>query len=332
MWKNKEIRRLMFSILTVNIVALVTSAIYLLDSFLWMMIICLLFDCIIVYYTFHRYREIQKLSDYLMQMYTGGTLFDIRDNHEGELSILKNDIYKVTQTLVEQSDNLHKDKIFLVQTLTDISHQLKTPLTSMMVLCDVMADEHLTEIKRHSFNNRMRNQLERMQWLVKALLTLSRIDAKAIVFKQERIDVKYLIDACMKSFSILMEVKEINLLNTCCADVKITGDQHWLIEAISNVLKNAIEHTHIKGDITITCEDNPIHTSIIISNDGNKIDEEDRLHIFDRFYKGKNASSDSIGIGLALSKTIIQHQNGTIECKNDDKWTHFIIKFYKYHM
>lgn len=330
MWKNKEIKKLICILAGIQGLALILAICYSLTLSVILAVVCFLSNAIFFYYTCKRYREIQTLSAYLMRIYANHEQLDVRDNKEGELSILKNDIYKVTQTLYEQSEYLQKDKIFLANTLSDISHQLKTPLTSMMVSCDILAQEQLPQDKQQEFIKSMHQQLERMQWLISSLLKLSRIDAKAVTFKQETINLKKLIETCLKPFSVIIEVKHIQVDKQMSDSIQVTADENWLLEAISNIIKNAIEHTPVDGTIMIASVDTPLHIKLMISNSGKMIDPIDQQHIFDRFYRGKNASSDSIGIGLSLSKSIISQMQGQITCESDEDCTRFVITFYKH--
>ncbi len=292
-------------------------------TLLLMLLACLLF-------TKWRYQQIDQLSQYLKSIARGEYTLDIRDNDEGELSILKSELYKVTVTLNEQAELLRKDKRFLADSISDISHQLKTPITSMSVMADLLSDENLPQDKRTEFTQNIRSQLERLQWLVGSLLKLSKIDAGTIEFKKENINVKALIQKATEHLLIPMEIKEQILEISGDDYVKFVGDFNWSSEALTNIIKNSIEHTHMGGKIGITFHETPIYTIIGIADNGLGIHQEDLPHIFDRFYKGKNASTDSIGIGLAMSKSIFQSQMGTIEVASEiGCGTQFIIKLYK---
>lgn len=330
MWRNKQLRVFTCIVGSCNLLFLCLGSVFSSNAIVLVISICAVFDAIFFMYVRQRYIEIKNLSSYLMQVYTGHTIMDIRDNQEGELSVLKNDLYKVTQTLQNQAELLLKDKTFLADSLSDISHQLKTPLTSMTILCDLLSEENLPLEKRQIFTQQLYTQLDRMQWLIVSLLKLSRIDAKAVTFKEDTVKLKDLITCCIQPFSIMMELKEIIFMNEINDEITCIGDENWLLEAFSNILKNAVEHSFKKGTIKVSCLDNPLHTKIIIANNGLEIDEYDQIHLFDRFYKGKQATPDSIGIGLALSKTIIQHSHGQITCESNDQETKFIITFFKH--
>lgn len=328
---NKEYKYFLFISIFIIIISGISFA-YLFSP------VCAVLVCIIevilvvifIIYTNRRYDEIKRLNIYLMDVYTGGEVMDIRDNQEGELSILKNDLYKVTRTLKEQSLQLQKDKVFLADTLSNISHQLKTPLTSMMLMNDVMLDENLPSDKKQQFMQMTHHQLERMQWLVSSLLTLSKIDANTIIFKEDKIGAKELIDMAVESQLIPMEIKRQQLLIECDEHCYIKGDMKWLAEALLNIIKNCIEHTQEMGTIKIKCMSTPLFVNLVIQDNGEGISKEDLPHIFERFYKGKQTNKDSVGIGLAMAKALINQNHGKIEVTSHEKrGTTFMIQLQK---
>ncbi len=289
-----------------------------------------LLTLISLWITRRRYADIKELSGYLRRIYSGDYSLDIRDNVEGELSILKNEIYKMTLILSKQAEQLQNEKEQLANAISDISHQLKTPLTSMTVLADVLSSERLEPEKRREFTRTLDTQLERMEWLLTSLLKLSKIDAGTIKFKKEQVRAADLIDHAMKPLLIPMELKDQKLILEDAGNVSFMGDQKWTTEALINILKNCIEHTPSGGRITIQTEENPIYTGIIITDTGKGIDKEELPYIFKRFYKGKNASEESVGIGLAMAKSIIENQKGDIRATSQPtQGTRFEIKFYK---
>lgn len=328
---NKEYKFYIFlSILIIVISGISFAYLFSLVCAVLVCIIELILFIIFIVYTNRRYDEIKQLNVYLMDVYTGGEVMDIRDNEEGELSILKNDLYKVTRTLKEQSLQLQEDKVFLADTLSNISHQLKTPLTSMMLMNDVMLDENLPSDKKQQFMQMTHHQLERMQWLVSSLLTLSKIDANAIIFKEEKINAKELIEMAVESQLIPMEIKHQQLSIECDEHCYIKGDMKWLSEALLNIIKNCVEHAQESGTIKIKCMSTPLFVNLVIQDNGEGISKEDLPHIFERFYKGKQTNKDSVGIGLAMAKALINHNHGKIEVTSDKKHgTTFLIQLQK---
>lgn len=276
------------------------------------------------------YGELEKLSGYLRRICNGEYSLDIRDNEEGELSILKNEIYKVTLMLSKQGELLKKEKMQLADAISDISHQLKTPLTSMRVMSDLLSNNDLESEKRIEFTNNIEMQLDRMQWLLTSLLKLSKIDAGTVSFKKDRVAVSELIRKSTEPLLIPIEIKNQTLVIEGSSNVSFIGDLYWTTEALINIIKNCIEHTGEDGRISIFFDENPLFTEIKILDNGSGIEKEDLPYIFKRFYKGKNAGEDSVGIGLAMAKTIVTSQNGDINVSSrKNEGTCFIIKFYK---
>lgn len=277
-----------------------------------------------VVFTKSRFKKIKELNNYLGAVCAGKLDLDLPDNSEGELSILKNNLYKVIAMLRFQNDQLKKDKLYLADSMTDISHQLKTPLTSMMVMTDLLKDEHSAE-KRKNFVDIIQTQLEKMRWLIQNLLKLSRLDAGTVEFKNEPLSAKAIVEKSVQPFLINLDLREIKLLQSG-DDFTFLGDGGWITEAVSNIAKNAIEHTPCRGKINIKLSNTALFGLITVADNGCGIDEEDQKHIFERFYRGKNSSPDSVGIGLALSQTIIRQHGGKITVKSEiEKGTVFEI-------
>jgi signal transduction histidine kinase len=331
MWRNRELK-LFFMILGFITLAGSGLAGYLLSiqAAFGVFITSFLLTGCSFFFTRWRYREIEKLSGYLRRISSGDDSLDLRDNHEGELSILKNDIYKVTLMLSESRSYLERDKLAMTDALSDISHQLKTPLTSMMVMADLLTDSALEESKRAEFTENIRVQLERIEWLVSSLLKLSKIDAGTIEFKKDRVSVRELIDRAIQPVLIPMDIREQTLTVTGDDQAAFTGDLRWTAEALINLLKNGVDHTGNGGEISISFEENPLFTEIRIADNGSGIPKKDLPYIFRRFYKGKNASEESVGIGLAMAYSIITGQQGDLEVRSEKgNGTEFSIKFYK---
>ena len=283
---------------------------------------------VFIFYTKKRYDKINDLNDYLVRVLSEKDDDEILDQEEGELSILKTNIYKTTSTLKYQKELLSDDKKNLAAAIADISHQLKTPLTSMMVMNDLLVDEQ-DENKRTEFLKTQSSQLDRMNWLIQTLLKLSKLDAGTIVLKREDISIKEIVDEAVKPFEIQFDLRNINFRSDV-SDLLIKCDKNWTIEAIQNIIKNCIEHMDDGGELSISSVDTNIYTQLTIKDSGCGIAEEDIPHIFERFYKGRNAGKDSVGIGLALSKSIIEGEQGEISVESTEGvGTKFIIKFFK---
>lgn len=331
MLRNREIRNYLFILSLIGLLVAGYATIFISSEAAIIVLVTaiLLIGCSMLF-TRWRYREIEELSDYLRRITSGEYSLDIRDNSEGELSILKSDIYKVTLMLSEQGSVLQEDKIKLTNAISDISHQLKTPLTSMMMMADLLSDPKLNEEKRVEFTRNIGVQLERIEWLVSSLLKLSKIDAGTAVFKKEQVVVLDLIRKAIDPVLIPIDIKQVTLVVEEDATVSFLGDLNWTAEAILNILKNAVEHSKEKGTINISFSENALSTEITIKDDGKGIPKEDLPYIFKRFYKGKNANEDSVGIGLAMAHSIIRSQGGSVEVISQaGQGAKFQIKFYK---
>ena len=283
-------------------------------------------------FTYWRYREIERLSNYLRKISSGNFSLDVRDNDEGELSILKSEIYKVTNILSQHANHLEGNKQHLTNAISDISHQLKTPLTSMTVMADLLNQPDLPLERRQQFITNIQKQLDRLNWLVTSLLKLSKLDSGTVNFSQDEINVKELLDQSLESLLIPIDVKGQEVKIYGDEKTIIFGDMQWMKEAIINILKNCIEHTPEAGEISLTYSDNVLYTEIIIADNGPGIAKEDLPYIFQRFYKGKHAREQSVGIGLALAYRIITDQGGDIEVLSaEGQGTQFRMKFYHQH-
>lgn len=270
--------------------------------------------------------NIKMLSDQLMHVYSNRNAIDIQQQQEGALSILENDIYKLIRTFYEQRERSAHDRLFLVDTLNDISHQLKTPLTSMQMMGELLAQE-LPNEKRAEFSAILLRQLERLQWLVTSLLKLSRLDACAITFQKQRVDVRTWVIDALEPIQPLVRSKELHIQIDIAA-CQVETDPKWSKEALLNILKNAAEHTPQKGTIRIAAQTTPLFLSLSVIDNGEGMDLEEQAHVFERFYRGKHASTDSVGIGMAMAKAILNAQQAEIQVHSaPGKGTCFTILF-----
>lgn len=325
---NKDIK--MILIISLALTAVFSAVCFAINAFCGAL--CLLLGlcvtAVFLVYTKKRYQKINELNNYLSLVCSGNYDLNINENTEGELSILKNNLYKVITILQTQKEKLAKDKTSLAESLADISHQIKTPLTSIMMMTDLLKDES-NEAKRAEFLSIIETQLDKMKWLIITLLKLSKLDAGTIELKSEKQSVKDVINESLTPFLIALELKNIRLENTA-NDFVFSGDKNWSIEAFGNIIKNCIEHTDNGGTLSITSGSTNIYDSIFISDNGCGISKEDLPHIFERFYYGKNSSKNSIGIGLALAKTIFEKQKAVIKVNSTlGVGTTFEVRFYK---
>ena len=278
--------------------------------------------------TKRRYKNLNDLNDYLSLVCKGIYDMNIDDNTEGELSILKNNLYKVITLLQSQNEYLKNDKLYLADSIADISHQLKTPLTSMMVMCELLENEENPD-KRQEFVSVINNQLSKMKWLITNILKISKLDADATEFKRDEVSILSVLDDSLKPFALTAELKNVAIQNSA-NDFVFNGDESWTVEAVSNIVKNCLEHTNDGGKITIASELTNLYNKLTISDNGCGIAEEDLPHIFERFYHGKNSSKDSVGIGLALAKTVFEKENASVTVESEQgRGSVFEIRFYK---
>lgn len=331
MLRNREIRIYLFCLLFLIGSAIISAVLFLsVEAAILVAILSGALLIVTVQFTVWRYREIDQLSSYLQEVTNGNYKLDVRDNREGELSLLKSQIYKVTKMLSEQGTHLEEDKQKLTDAISDISHQLKTPLTSMTVMADLLSDPRLSDDKRKEFTHNVQVQLERMEWLVSSLLKLSKIDAGTIHFKRESVSVPTLIQAVTEPMLVPIDIKMQRLQISGDGDVTFEGDAKWTTEALINILKNCVEHTPDQGDLFIDFAENTLYTEILIRDTGSGIAKQDVPYIFQRFYKGTNASDESVGIGLAMAHSIITSQQGELTVHSElGVGTAFQIRFYK---
>lgn len=298
-------------------------------------IFIILFSSIIILlflkYNREKDKKLNEITKYIENINSKNYKLDIEENTEDELSILKNEVYKTTIMLNEIAKNSKEDKIKLKDSLSDISHQLKTPLTSITILIDnIIENTDMDEKTRLEFAKNIKREIININFLVQSILKLSKLDANSVNFMNEYVNISEIIENSVKNVAILCDLKNIDIEVNGNKTSKIFCDIKWQVEAITNILKNCVEHSDYNSKIKICYEENQVYSKIEIKDYGVGIDKEDLPHIFERFYKGKNSSNESIGIGLALSKTIIENNNGYISVESkSNQGTKFIIKYYK---
>lgn len=287
--------------------------------------------CILYFrYNYKRKNDIKDIIKYIEQINRRNYELEIDSISEDELSILKNEIYKTAVMLKEAALNSNKDKLNLKKSLEDISHQLKTPLTSILVLLDNLIDEpDMDSSIRNDFIIDIKRNVININFLVQALLKLSKFDANTVHFIKKENDLEMIVGEAIKNVSTLCDLRNINIKLNTLENAKVDCDAKWQIEAITNIIKNAIEHSKDNSSIIINIDNNRVYSKIEVIDFGEGISKRDIKHIFERFYKGENATSNSIGIGLALAKTIIEEDKGTIAVESNESNTKFTIKYFK---
>lgn len=311
--------------------ALIFSAVaYFIDNRFLILTVAMAVCFIAIYLitTYKRYKKLSALASDIDRILHSDSLISLDTYAEGELAILQSEIYKMTVKLREQSDSLKKDKIYLADSIADISHQLRTPLTSINLLVSLLSEPNINEEKRAKLTHKLFGLLSRIDWLITSLLKISKLDAGTVQFNIEAVPLKALIEKSVSPLLIPIELKGQELKVSC--EGNFTGDVSWSSEALSNIIKNCTEHTPDGGKIEINAAETALFSEITIKDNGKGIDEKDLPNIFKRFYKGKNSDDKSFGIGLNLARMIITGQNGTVKAENNPEGgAKFTVRFYK---
>lgn len=293
--------------------------------------VCLTFGLLHFSATFRRYQRLRRLSLDIDLMLHGSAPIDFRQYQEGELSLLQNEIQKLFLRIQEQSSRLLEDRQQLADSLADVSHQLRTPMTSIHLLISRLADPALPLEERRALLRQLTMLTERIDWLIEALLKLSRLDAGIVTLRPEQRPLQQLVEEAAAPLAIPMELRGQRLaLTSETGQESFCGDFSWTVEAIGNILKNCMEHTEGAGQISVALSENAIYSQLIIEDEGPGFAPEDLPRLFERFYKGSNASQKSIGIGLALCRMILARENATVTAGNrPEGGARFVVRFYK---
>ena len=326
--RNKQVRMELMISIVITISATLLAFLWEIKFGVLVFILCVLLNTVHFYHTYKRYKSIQQLAADIDKILHGNVPIVLEQYEEGELAILESEVQKMTIRLREQQQQLLEDKKYLADSIADISHQIRTPLTSINLLLSFLTEPNISEEKRQKTIREIYELLSRIEWLITTLLKISKLDAGTIQLKSEEFKMQYLIEKSVAPLLIPMELRGQEL--RVQAEGKFCGDLDWTCEAIGNIVKNCMEHTPEGGSVSIITTENPIFQEIVISDTGCGIAPEDLPHIFERFYKGKNSSNKSFGIGLALARGIVFNQNGTIKVENQKAGgAKFTIRFYK---
>ena len=326
--KNKEVCGALLWQFSVALIACFLCFRFDLRAGLTAVILSLLLMLIFCISTYKRYRKISSLAYDINKVLHGDSSIDFDNYSEGELSILHSEICKMTVRLREQQQKLLSDKEYLADSLADISHQIRTPLTSINLLVERLSATGLTDECRHQLTNELYELLSRIDWLITTLLKISQLDTGTVHFGKKTIRLKTLIKNSCSPLLIPIELRGQELIIR--TEGNFYGDPAWTSEAVGNIVKNCIEHTPDGGKIEIEAAENALYSEIVIKDNGTGISQEDLPHIFERFYKGKDSDSKSFGIGLALSRMIIAEQKGSVKAENrKPTGALFTIRFYK---
>ena len=326
--KNKEVRGALLWQLLISAAACTVCFFFDVRAGLTAVVLSLLLMLIFCISTYKRYQRISSLADDIDQVLHGDSSIDFDSYSEGELSILHSEIYKMTVRLREQQQKLLSDKEYLADSLADISHQIRTPLTSINLLVERLSATGLTDECRHQLANELYELLGRIDWLITTLLKISKLDAGTVQFNKETVSLEMLINKSCAPLLIPIELRGQELIIRAEGD--FYGDSAWTSEAVGNIVKNCMEHTPDGGRIEINAVETALYSEIVIKDNGTGISPEDLSHIFERFYKGKDSDGKSFGIGLALSRMIIAGQKGTVKAENrKNAGAMFTLRFYK---
>lgn len=328
LFKNKEIRAWLIAILVVCLLFTIGAFIWNIYFGLFTLLLCVTLLVIYMIMLRQKYKKISKLSTELNKIIHGDYKLTISEFDEGELGLLQSEIYKLTVMLREQQSSLEKDKKFLENMIADISHQVKTPLTTINLLISKLSKKDLTDVDKAKVLSDLYELIYQIEWLIETLLKMSKLDAKTTSFKKESIEYDKLIKIATSALLVPIEIR--NQTISIHAEGSFYGDILWTAEAIRNIVKNSMEHNKEFGNIKVIATENELYSQITIEDEGQGIKEEDLPYIFDRFYKGKKDTSKGFGIGLALARMIVINQNGTIKVENKPtSGAKFTIKFYK---
>ena len=329
--RNKEVRN--ECLLATGITILATIGAYLwnqdnLQFAIATLMVCTILNVLHFGNTFKRYQRIQQLSTDINHILHEDAHISFDKYEEGELAILESEVQKMVVRLREQQSQLLEDKRYLADSIADISHQIRTPLTSINLLISFLSEPGITEEKRQKTIRELYELLSRIDWLITTLLKISKLDAGTIQLKQEEMMMKKLIKQSVEPLLVPIELRGQELQME--ASGQFMGDINWTSEALGNIVKNCMEHTPAGGKLHISATENALYQEIIIEDTGCGIAAEDLPHIFERFYKGKNSNDKSFGVGLALARGIINSQNGTIKVENKKEGgAKFTLRFYK---
>lgn len=326
--RNPELRRAAWLYALVSAAACAAAFMWQVRFGAFTLCLCALLGLIALAAARRRDRRIAALSAELDRILHGEEQLSLAAYAEGELSILQSEIYKMTVRLREQQQRLQDDKLYLAESLADISHQLRTPLTSINLLVSRLSDPSLPDERRKKLTHELYALLSRVDWLITALLKLSRLDAGTVKFAVETVPLAALLEKSAAPLLVPMELRGQTL--RLSAEGDFSGDTAWTAEAVTNIIKNCMEHTPESGTVEVRASENALFTQIVISDDGCGIAPEDLPHIFERFYKGKDSGDRSFGIGLALARRIVTAQNGTLKAENRaPHGAEFTLRFYK---
>lgn len=285
-----------------------------------------------MFYLYVRKRQsrLQELENYMDRIARGQYDLELEDNSDDELSNLKNHLFKLTLMLREQEQDAKKKKVALAESVSDISHQLKTPLSSIQILLDNMVDNpDMDEDIKNKFIAECNRQVGGMNWMIVSMLKLSRLDADMVEFENKRFFVVDMIREAVDNLSVLAELRglKVEYAPEMLQDITLCADYNWNREALQNIIKNALEHSDAGKNVTIAAKANDVYAEIMVINEGKPLSDKQKRQIFTRYYSEGKFEENSIGIGLPLAKAIIERQGGYLTVESNSEETKFILKY-----
>lgn len=285
-----------------------------------------------MFYLYVRKRQsrLQELENYMDRIARGQYDLELEDNSDDELSNLKNHLFKLTLMLREQEQDAKKKKVALAESVSDISHQLKTPLSSIQILLDNMVDNpDMDEDIKNKFIAECNRQVGGMNWMIVSMLKLSRLDAGMVEFENKRFFVVDMIREAVDNLSVLAELRglKVEYAPEMLQDITLCADYNWNREALQNIIKNALEHSDAGKNVTIAAKANDVYAEIMVINEGKPLSDKQKRQIFTRYYSEGKFEENSIGIGLPLAKAIIERQGGYLTVESNSEETKFILKY-----
>ncbi|MBS6196514.1 MAG: HAMP domain-containing histidine kinase [Clostridiales bacterium] len=329
LWRNPEWKRQSAGLLGIGILLSGAGLLVSAETAFFVLGATLILNMAYFLLTRQRYGSIRQMALEIDRILHGEEELKISSYREGDLSILRDEIYKMTVRLREQAEHLKGEKIYLADALADISHQIRTPLTSLNLTVSRLQQPGMDERECRELLREMKRLLGQVEWLVESLLKMSKLDADSVPFSREWIGLEELLGQALQTLEIPMELKNQSVAVDIPKECGFTGDYAWSTEAVMNVLKNCMEYTPENGNIYITGKANPLYTELAIRDSGPGISETDLDHLFERFYRGRQAGKNSFGIGLALTRSILNKENATIKAENvPEGGSRFILRFY----
>lgn len=326
--RNPEWKKEMAGLFAIGLAASMSALLVSKETALYVLAVSVLMNLVYFILNRKRYESMRKMALEIDRILHGEEQLELDSYREGDLSILRDEIYKMTVRLREQAEHLRGEKVYLADALADISHQIRTPLTSLNLLVSRLQQPDMDERKRRELLMEMKRLLGQVEWLVESLLKMSKLDADSVPFSEEYISMKGFVREAVRTLEIPMELKNLRLNLEIPEDCGFTGDYAWTMEAVMNVLKNCMEYTPEGGKIYVSAKENPLFTELVIRDSGPGIAHEDMVHLFERFYRGKQAGKNSFGIGLALTRAILSKENAVIRAENaPEGGSRFIIRF-----